>query len=142
MITDTVIEIISPLAHRDTTYICRISRIPGLVVTCSGCGQTAYHDIHLPMVAHGIFCSQCCPCLHFVPTPEEEQAIERNRRNVDADAREVAREFRRQKAERSRQLVYERVANRTARQIVITDMVCAGCGQTVPARAGAGACRH
>ena len=90
MITDTAIEIVSPLAHRDITHICRVART-AIVATCSGCGETVYRGLHLPLIAHGLFCGRRCPCTGFVPTPEEEQAIERNRRNVDAGEDAVAR---------------------------------------------------
>lgn len=64
-------EIVSPLAYHDITHICRVARIPGLVATCSACGTTVYRNVHLPLIAHGMFCERHCPCLHFIPTPDE-----------------------------------------------------------------------
>lgn len=79
MPTDTAIEIVSPLNHRDTDCVCRTARIPGVVATCAGCGQTVSSNVHLPLIAYGMFCSRCCPCTTFVPTPEEVRALRLNR---------------------------------------------------------------
>ena len=97
MITDTAIENVSPLMYKDTTHICRVART-AIVALCAGCGETVYHGLHLPLIAHGLFCGRCCPCSTFVPTPEEVAAIERNRALCDAETREAVREFRRAKA--------------------------------------------
>lgn len=79
MKADTDIEIVSPLNHWDTDCVCRVSRIPGLVATCAGCSETVYRRVHLPLIAFGFWCSRCCPCRTFVPTPEEAHALGVNR---------------------------------------------------------------
>jgi hypothetical protein len=85
MTTDTAIEIVSPLAYRDITHICRVARNVD-AATCSGCGETVYQRIHLPLIAHGLYCGRCCPCTTFVATPEELEAMERNRAQSNAEA--------------------------------------------------------
>lgn len=81
MTTDTTIEIVSPLSHTDTDCVCRVARMPGLVATCAGCGETVYRRVHLPLIAFGFWCSRCCPCRTFAPTPEEVDALRANRAN-------------------------------------------------------------
>ena len=95
---DTCVEIVSPLDHTDITHICRVARIPELVATCAGCGETLYRRVHLPLIAFGFWCSRCCPCRTFAPTPEEVEAMERNRAGRDAGGEDAAREFRSHKA--------------------------------------------
>lgn len=79
MTADTAIEIVSPLSHWDTDCVCRVARMPGLVATCSGCGQTVYRRVHLPLITFGFWCSRCCPCRTFVASPEEAHALSVNR---------------------------------------------------------------
>jgi hypothetical protein len=68
---------LSPLDHSDTDAICIVSRT--LNAECSGCGQPVYGRLHLPLIAHGFYCSQCCPCKSFVATDVERQALTANR---------------------------------------------------------------
>src|SRR5437868_11463704 len=79
MAADIVVEIVSPLSHHDTDAICRVAKTPGLVATCAGCGQTVYGPVHLPLIAFGFWCSRCCPCRMFAPTPDELHALRVNR---------------------------------------------------------------
>ena len=71
-------ETVSPLLSTDITEICRTSG-DRLMAVCAGSGETIRGKVHLPSIAHGFYCGACCPCLSFVPTPEEQRAIVRNR---------------------------------------------------------------
>lgn len=83
------VEVVSPLSFTDIDRICRSARILKVAV-CSGCGQTVYGGIHLPMIAYGIYCAACCPCQSVSLTSGELAAIKTNRRNALAQRKSMA----------------------------------------------------
>lgn len=79
------VEIVSPMLFSDTDCVCRVAKAP-LAAVCAGCGESVYQNVHLPLIAYGMFCSRCCPCVRFVPTAGEAQALADNHARSRADA--------------------------------------------------------
>jgi hypothetical protein len=71
-----VVRYFSPVDDRNVTEACLKSRFTG---KCCGCGVVVMRALHLPGVAHGLYCAACCPGCRWVPTDAESAALARNR---------------------------------------------------------------
>jgi hypothetical protein len=71
------VEIISPLLFpTDADCVCRTAK-NGIHAICGACREPIYQHCHLPNIAYGFFHPACCPCISFIPTPEEQRVIAR-----------------------------------------------------------------
>lgn len=72
--TEAADEIVSPLAHGDADRVCVVSA--ALVAECAVCGKvTSGGGAHVPFIAYGFRCAECCPCRVFVATEAELAAM-------------------------------------------------------------------
>lgn len=69
---------VSPLDYADIDCACKRST-DRLVAACDGCGRVLKGDIHMPLIAHGFYCGNCCPCREVKLTAEERMVIRQRR---------------------------------------------------------------
>lgn len=87
--TEAADEVISPLVHGDADRVCVVS---ALVAECAVCGKvTTGGGAHVPFIAYGFRCAECCPCRVFVATEAELVAMASVREGLVVRVQAVAR---------------------------------------------------
>jgi len=88
--TEAADEIVSPLVHGDADRVCVVSA--SLVAECAVCGKvTTGGGAHVPFIAYGFRCAECCPCRVFVATEAELVAMASVREGLVVRVQAVAR---------------------------------------------------